>query len=127
MGTSHTFSVVYLLGVAPSALASVHSRVTMHRTPFFFAMVTGCLGVLSTRASFAKVQVKRDPRKLLDKFMAPAEALQQSKGPSSVCRGFSRERWGVCSLCCRSSGQQPDSVNAVDTLCHLSCTIQFQK
>lgn len=33
-----TFCVVYLVGVAPSARASVHSRVTMQRTPFFFAM-----------------------------------------------------------------------------------------
>ncbi len=64
-----TFSVVYLLGVAPSARASVHSKVTMHRIPFFFAMVTGCFGVESTRASRAKVQVKREPRKLLERFM----------------------------------------------------------
>lgn len=31
--SSHTFCVVYLLGVPPSPLASVHSRVTIHRTP----------------------------------------------------------------------------------------------
>lgn len=33
-----TFCVVYLDGVPPSPRASVHSRVTMMRTPFFLAM-----------------------------------------------------------------------------------------
>lgn len=35
-----TFCVQYRDGVSPNARASVHSRVTMMRTPFFFAMVT---------------------------------------------------------------------------------------
>jgi len=38
------FCVVYLLGVPFSALASVHSKVTIHLTPFFLAMqVVVCL------------------------------------------------------------------------------------
>lgn len=39
-----TFWVVYLEGVPPSFLASVHSKVTMQRTPFFLAMQVTCLG-----------------------------------------------------------------------------------
>ncbi len=35
---SQTFWVVYLEGVCPSPRASVHSSVTMQRTPFFLAM-----------------------------------------------------------------------------------------
>ncbi len=35
---SQTFWVVYREGVCPSPRASVHSSVTMQRTPFFLAM-----------------------------------------------------------------------------------------
>ena len=39
---THTFCVVYRDGVSPRPRASVHSRVTMHRIPFFFAMLVTC-------------------------------------------------------------------------------------
>ena len=39
-----TFCVTYRDGVAPSGRASVHSSVTIHRMPFFLAMLVTCRG-----------------------------------------------------------------------------------
>ena len=64
MDSCSTFCVVYRDGVSPRPRASVHSRVTMHRTPFFFAHTVTCRGASGFAfGAGAKRSEMRDPKK----------------------------------------------------------------
>ena len=61
---ARTFCVVYREGVAPTPLASVHSSVTIQRTPFFLAQTVTWRGASGLGfGAGASLKLSRHPRK----------------------------------------------------------------